>query len=346
MMALTLPRILAGVPRSIAPAALLAANTVVPRFLMDAQAFAESDLPPVWTDSLDACRQAMQGWLQRQLGPLHCLNPRFALRLLSRDSEPYGAYLSQTPKPQDIGGVEVTWGEDEAGEWSVGAGLTALNRMAPGLGVIVLHVLRWQSGRVYPLFTPEIACDMASCLYWQGEEDEQEALYSACGDDTEAREAMREEMVCKSDLEAEYPSWARRWPHRLQLRQCVRLLRRNLKRPLEPAAKSIAADAMALAMLNIEDKFRVDSDCEFVGFGAVLSWEEGDLTTRLYDDMVNLAYQGEYCDVMGEVQVELDDPSGFGAWQQAMADRFEAIRLIDALIHGLSAGNWTWRSQP
>lgn len=94
---------------------------------------------------------------------------------------------------------------------------------------------------------------------------------------------------------------------------------------------------------NPRTYFDPDADGEFVGFGAVLSWREGDVTTRIYDDLLNLAHQGEYCESMGEVRVPLDDPCAFAAWQLAMADRFEAIRRIDTLIHRLSAGDWSWR---
>ena len=101
----------------------------------------------------------------------------------------------------------------------------------------------------------------------------------------------------------------------------------------------MAEDALALAGLDIDDSFRPDIDGEFFGFGAVLSWRDGDVTTRIYDDLLELAHQGEYCEHMGEVRVPLDDPAAFGAWQRAMASRFAAIRRIDALIHRLSAGN-------
>ncbi len=63
------------------------------------------------------------------------------------------------------------------------------------------------------------------------------------------------------------------------------------------------------------------------------------MTTRIYDDLLELAHQGEYCELMGEVCVPLDDPAAFGAWQRVMASRFAAIRRIDALIHRLSARN-------
>ncbi|MGB4064136.1 MAG: PRTRC system protein F [Azonexus sp.] len=339
MMALVLPRIGPQVPRSIAPGPLLAANAMVSRFLIEAEAFDEADIPVTWSDSLDACRQALDGWLKCQIGALHCLTPRFALHMVSRDGESYRYYGSQPPKDFDFNAVEASWCEYHEQEWPVGAGLEALSARLHGLGTVVLHVLCRQSAFVYPLFTPDIACDVATYLYWCGEDDEEAALDMNCGEDEEEREAMRAEMVTKSMLEASFPAWTRRWPRGLELAQCARFLRRATKRLSDPGAKATAEDALALATLEIDDSFRPDMEGEFVGFGAVLSWRDGDVTTRIYDDLLELAHQGEYYEHMGEVQVPLDDPAAFGAWQQAMASRFAAIRLIDRLIHHLSAGN-------
>jgi len=339
MTALALPRIGLQVPRSIAPGALLAANATVSRFLIEAEAFDEDDIPVAWSDSLDACRQALDGWLKRQIGALHCLKPRFALHMVSRDGDYYRYYGSQPPKDFDFGAVEASWCEYHEQEWPVGPGLEALSARVPGLGSVVLHVLGRQSAFVYPLFTPDIASDVTTYLYWCGEDDEETALDMNCGEDEEEREAMRAEMVSKATLEASYPAWARRWPRGLELAQCARFLRRAIKRLSDASAKAMAEDALALTRLEVDDSFRPDIDGEFVGFGAVLSWIEGDVTTRIYDDLLNLAHQGEYCEHMGEVRVPLDDPGAFAAWQRAMASRFEAIRLIDRLIHHLSAGN-------
>lgn len=342
MMALALPRIGQQVPRSIAPGPLLAANATVSRFLIEAEAFDEDDIPATWNDSLDACRQALDGWLKRQIGALHCLTPRFALHMVSRDGDDYRYYGSLPPRHFDVGAVEASWCEYHEQEWPVGMGLEALSARLPGLGTVVLHVLCRQSAFVYPLFTPDIACDVATYLYWCGEDDEEAALDMNCGDDEEEREAMRAEMVTKSMLEASFPAWSRRWPRGLELAWCARFLRRAIKCLCgsdDLSAKAVAEDALALATLDIDDSFRPDMEGEFVGFGAVLSWRDGDVTTRIYDDLLNLAHQGEYCEHMGEVCVPLEDPGVFGAWQRAMASRFAAIRRIDALIHRLSAGN-------
>ena len=103
--------------------------------------------------------------------------------------------------------------------------------------------------------------------------------------------------------------------------------------------RDVAALLTKLARLKIKDDCRPEIDGEFIGFGAVLSWRADDLTVRVYDDLINNAHQGEFCDVMGDVFFDLNEPRAFAAWQRKMRSRFEAIRLIDALIWRLSEAN-------
>ena len=58
-----------------------------------------------------------------------------------------------------------------------------------------------------------------------------------------------------------------------------------------------------------------------------------DFVYTLYDDFTELAGQAEYYDWCGMHGFDLDRPDEFGEWAAAMAPCFEAIRLLDALIH-------------
>lgn len=178
-----------------------------------------------------------------------------------------------------------------------------------------------------------------------GEGDEEAALDMMCEEDDEAdREAMRDEMVTRRMLDTAYPKWARRWLVRPEKgvrrrkdgsawRACD--LRRATKTLADPRMRAVAADALALSRLPLDDSFRPDIDGEYIAFGAVLSWDEGDVTTRIYDDLLNLAHQAEYCDRMGEALIPLDDPGALEACFTRLGMRFEAIALIDRLICGL-----------
>ena len=193
----------------------------------------------------------------------------------------------------------------------------------------------------YPLFTPAVACDAASWVYWYGEEDEDTALDMQCGEDEAEREAARAEMVTRDLLDDAFPDWSRKWPGRPARDQGgagwqTVDLRRALPGIAAARLRAVVADAIALGRLRIQDAFRCDCDGEFVGFGAVLSWSEGDLATRVFDDLIQQAHEGECYDRMGDVQMSLNTPSAMKTWQHAMRPRFKAIGLIDRLINGLS----------
>jgi PRTRC genetic system protein F len=339
--ALSLPRLSKAIPSTVVPAAQAATNAAVARLLIDAEVFEDGELPPTWDDPLRACEQALAACLRRAIGPLYCLQPAFALQLQDADGEPLGHARCSAPAdaPQPaIHAVEVFWGEAQEQEWPIGRGLEALEAALPGLGALVLQVLRERCARVYPLFTPDIACEAASYVYWCGEPNEDEALDSQCGDDAEAREAMRSEMLTRADLDAAYPDWARSWlrpaadqpPRRCSLRRAARVL-------ADPRLRQIVDHAQRLGRLRCDDGFHPTVDGEYIGFGAVLSWRPGDVTVRIYDDLLQIAHEGECCDRMGEQRVALDDPGALGAWLRAMRPRFAAIGLIDRLIHALAA---------
>ena len=343
---LALPSLQPGIPSAVASTSQASANAALCRFLIASGAVREDDLPEGEADPLKACQRAIDAWIKRQIGPLHCLEPRFAINVLDEHGH-HPAMRSGQPAP--YAQLDVYWCECREAEWQVGRSLEALNEAMPHLGATVLQVLRQQGRYVYPLFTPDIADDVACYVYWQGEMDEEAALDMMCEDSDDAdREAMREEMVTRRMLDDAYPEWARRWLVRPDKnaggRECTQAwrpcsLRRAARTLTDPHQRQIAADALALSRLTLTDDFHPDIDGEYIGFGAVLSWEEGDVTTRIYDDLLNLAHQSEYCDRMGEVLIPLDDPGALQAWFLRMGQRFEAIALIDRLIHALCHGH-------
>jgi len=332
-MPLALPRLSSAVPRTVVPGDMAAANAPVSRFLIDAQVFDEADLPDAWGDSLQACQQALAACIRREIGPLHCLNPGFGLNAVDTQGYAISRHRFANGKPETYREVEIYWYETGEQEWPIGLGLQALESALPDLGRAVLQVLREQCARVYPLFTPDVACEVASMLYWYGEENEEIALDMYCGKDEQERQAMRSQMLTRAMLDEAYPEWARGWMKE-RSRRCR--LHHAAQTITDPRLRQIVADAQALSQLQCDDSFRPDAEGEYIGFGAVLSWEEGDVTTRIHDDLIQMAYQGEFCDRMGELRIPLDDPGALGAWFHAMWPRLKAIGLIDRLIHQLT----------
>ena len=334
---LSLPRLSGAIPLAVVPRRLAAANATIVSFLIQAGAIRDGDVPPAWDDALEVCQRALDAWVKREIGPLHCLSPAFCLTASDGlDVYSMPRKTSRNAEPLHYRSVELCWYESNEQQWIVGAGLEALERELPGLGQAVLDILRRQSRFIYPVLTPDLACDVASYLYWCGEENEEVALDMDCGEDEAARAAMRDELVTRQKLDEAFPQWAISMPRKGMPVAALIRLADGLR---DPAMRDIAADALALSRLRIEDKFRPDVEGEYLGWGAVLSWREDDLTVRIYDDLVQMAHQGEFCDRMGELEIAIDAPQEMRAWQQAMRVRFKAIRLIDSLIHRLSAAH-------
>lgn len=328
-----LPRLGARVPHELTPRRLAAANASVARFLLQARAVSERDIPATWNDELLVCEGALDAWVKREIGALHCLAPQFVLRPVRGSArDPRGTPTQKVEYSQ----IQITWFQQDEQQWSVGHGLERLEQALPSLGATTLHLLDEHSRYVYPVFTPRMAQDVASMLYWYGEEDETFALEEACADDEEARAAMREEMVTKAHLTEAFPEWAlASQPATLD----ASALDGIAQGASDDYVRDIATMLASLSRLKIEDDCRPEIEGEFIGFGAVLSWCADDLTVRIYDDLVNMAHQGDFCDVMGDVFFDLTEPRAMRAWQRKMRSRFAAIRLIDALIWGLFEAN-------
>ena len=338
---LLLPRLAGAIPLAVVPRRLAAANAGIAHFLMQAGAVRAGDVPQKWDDAIEVCQGALDAWVKRELGPLHCLEPVFILTASGGlDGCAVSSKGTRDAAPVRYLGVELFWYENNLQQWAVGAGLEALERAFPGLGKATLEILRRQSRFVYPLFTPDLACDVASYVYWCGDDDEEAALDMEAGDDEEAREAMREAMVTRRKLDAAFPTWATATPSNRPKPLTLAVIGQVASSSDDPAMRAIAADALNLARLRIKDAFSPAVDGEFLGWGAVLSWREDDLTVRVYDDLVQLAYQSEFCDRIGELDMALDAPQAMRSWQRAMRLRFKAIRLIDRLIYLLAEGNW------
>jgi len=334
--ALSLPRLADGIPSTVVPHRLAAADAGIARFLMLAGAIRERDVPESWEDAMEVCQGALDGWVKRELGPLHCLAPVFTLRASDVDGDCNPPPATTASAAACHRSVELCWYESDLRQWIVGPGLEALERVREGMGKAVLDILLHQSSFVYPIFSPDLACDVASYVYWCGEDDEEVALDMDCGDDLEARAAMRADMVTRQKMDEAFPAWAtavtRKPPPFAAIERMADFARSGKTR-------DIMADALALARLRIKEAFSPEVDGEYLGWGAVLSWREDDLTVRVYDDLTQMAYQGEYCDRIGELEISLDAPQAMRAWQRAMRPRFKAMRLIDSLIHRLSEGH-------
>src|SRR5207244_6440840 len=102
----------------------------------------------------------------------------------------------------------------------------------------------------------------------------------------------------KAQMTEAFPTWALGWePEMLAASALAQIAAHGS----DAFTRDIAVLLTKLSRLKIKDDCRPEIDGEFIGFGAVLSWRADDLTVRVYDDLINMAHQAEFCDVMGEV---------------------------------------------
>jgi len=76
---LLLPRLAGAIPLTVVPCRLATANASIAHFLIQAGAIREGDVPQKWDDALEVCHGALDAWVKRELGHLHCLEPAFML---------------------------------------------------------------------------------------------------------------------------------------------------------------------------------------------------------------------------------------------------------------------------
>ena len=101
---LALPGLGAEVPLTVASNSQARANAALCRFLIEAGAVREGDLPESESDPLQACERAIDAWVKRQVGPLQCLEPRFAVSVLD-DNTTSLLYTSQSQSATREDGV-------------------------------------------------------------------------------------------------------------------------------------------------------------------------------------------------------------------------------------------------
>lgn len=295
------------------------------QFLLDAGIITARRLCPAPSNLQGACQYAFDRWLAAAVGEVTCFTPAFALQLDSAATDTHEALAPST--------VELCWKEGSVCHWGVGAGLDYLEACVPLLGCTVLDVMEHKGAHAYPLFTPGMALDEASYLYWRGEEDEALALEEDCGDDQAARDAMMRDMVTRGDFSATFPAWALDY-NRPRLTSDA--LSAVAATHACPYVRRAAALTFALDGTRTTAQYCPEEDGPFIGFGAVLCWREGDLAVQVSDDYANLAWQGEYCDEIGKVTFDLADPAAMRCWLRKIKPNLTAIGVLDALLRHLS----------
>lgn len=337
---LQLPTIGDDVPRCYSPAKRRCVSGIIAQFLLDAGVIARASFPTAVLSVDHVCDTVLDQWLHDQIGPLQCLSLYVEMKASHWRNAPDDEQREQCPydasEAAEIQGLHVWWSASDVRRWVIGPALDDLERQLPGLGKAVWSVMDGQARRCYPLFTPVVALEQASYLYWLGGEDETEAL-----------ELLREEggsdedvaaIVTLQDFKEAFPAWTLlSTPDGNHADADVALLRQAEVRLGDPQQRRIAALALALAGVDIDRDYAVRTEYDNIGYGAVLCWMEDDLTVRVSEAMAENAYASDYCDLIGETVIPIDEPLAMQDWMRHSVPHLEAIRLIDQLLWELAA---------
>lgn len=327
---LPIPELDPSIPYSLETARSRQLGTKLALGLLDAGIVRDA-APEMASDPIAASKVFLEQWVKRELQGLSTLALHF--RLLIRSTDGWGSRLSEAEQ----GEAQVAW-YSEVQPFVVGHALERLEAIHKGLGALVLTIIEKKCQHL-PVFTPTDVLSVVSDFQWYGHNDETAAIEENCSTEEE-REAMRAEMITRADLEAAYPKWATQWPT-VRKTATVKVLERAAKAAVSPLVRRVAANALALHRVTPIEQYRAQGEGWFIGYGAVLCWSEGDVSTRAFDDMANHAMEGEFVDWCGEADLDLRDADSIQSWIARMKPVFESVKLIDALITDLSGRNWS-----
>lgn len=322
------------IPGVIAPSSNLRLEGALAQYLLQAGLINARTFSRDCASIHEVCHSALNAWLKATTGELRCFTPHFELQLLDHPDKPCnGQPREGLGLRQHAGTVQICWREAAVCHWGVGTGLDYLEQCVPQLGATVLDALERKGSQAYPLFTPGVALDEASYLYWRGENDENLMLDEECGDDLAARQAMTNDMVTRAAIDAAFPPWALDYSRaRLPVTALARI------GSCHPCAYVRRGALLARTLLGLRTTaaYFPELDGDFTGFGAVLCWHDGDLAVQISDDFANTAWQGDYCEEIGTVTLALDEPAAMRRWMRQMRPNLSAIGTLDRLLWHLA----------
>jgi PRTRC genetic system protein F len=331
---LQLPQIDTGIPLHLQPRASRQRGARLVQAVLEAGLVREEHVPRSLNNGcVRVAESALHTWLNESVGTLHHLRLRFVMAV--GPQEVVDTFGSQAERRGE--GAVVEW-SCEGRAFPVGPELERLERVLPRLGMTVLSALEEAAWRTVPMYSPMMILEVASRVYWCGDEDERDAIAMSCETADEARD-MAASMVTRRLVDDAYPAWALRRPRRLR-DLGTRTLRRCLSTIQDQRARAAIQDVIALRETPLPKRDWTDREGDFVGFAGALTWgEKDDLTFRVIDDFEQQASEsGEYFEDCGRAILDSVGAEALAAWMNSMRPWFNAVRLIDGLLSKLCEG--------
>lgn len=277
---------------------------------------------------LPACEAALQHWLDGEAGTFRVLD------------------LGLTVQPLQTKSIQ----EGMVFELQVSAGSASMITCAPvlhrlraidrSLPRVVLNHIERLSWRTVPLGA---CCDqlgMAEWSMWGGCRDaiEHAREMGITGDE---RQQYLDSVLTRAQIKARTPAWVLGWSKRAADAYSAPRLRAIAARCRDALCAQVLVSVAALldskeVAGSVHESAREDGG-EFVGYGAVLRYDENDYTDALLEHIINYALEGGVSyELLRSHSVAPGDVAGMREWAEATAQWLRQARLLDHLTWLLS----------
>jgi len=324
-----LPTIATGVPLVLHSAQRQQLTAQLVRMLIDAGVIHRRDLLVEDDSPLQVATRALNRWLEQAIGgKLNSLGCIFRLDVCEYDAA--------------LHCIRIWWEADWIGNMYLGIPLDALEAAVPGLGATVLDTIGSQ--RIHPMFTPRDAFEHMRFREWDGKRSEKQMLKEHYPDRKEREDAMKD-CITRAMFDEAIPAWALRSLERRKLGHArLRAVARHdgwtgavaaaLLEVQAAVARAGAETATIDGLLLSEEEDGSGGEySEFTGFAPCFSWDAADTVSQtVFDDMVDMAWQGTSHDHIGFAEIEASKPDELRRFLRAMRAHCRAVRALDRLM--------------
>jgi len=278
------------------------------------------------TTARDMISQALSAWASRHCADIQVLD-NFELEA-TPDREAFGLeldYEEKQPNPEKNLLYIGVRSQQSTQFINVKAKAERLEAEHPGLGRTAIHYAELAGFRTFTAFTPQVAFHHASYLYWYGmdndEDFEQERVSYGEGD-----EELDEGFLMPSQFLASFPDYM--FTGKVLEREEIQ----RIASGTDEAGETAKVMLSIMDLLDQQAKFPILT--KYYGESAYFSCymgTEDDMLGRVLDDFYEQTGNGEFTDMYGVAEVQLDEPS-FQQWKTEMEKGFALYSQLDRLM--------------
>ena len=185
--------------------------------------------------------------------------------------------------------------------------------------------------RTVSVGTPEFVLHMVGIEQWMGCENEEEVIETWRLEGMHEEDIQQTEMIRRADLDAQFPAHVLRPDSKFSRRRIEPLLTHR-QRWIKEVARSLLEIVDLVQCKNARLLTTEGIDLDQIYVGALLRWNDRDMSVRVYDNFINYYMQGDgYTELQGVEAVPIDAVS-VGKFFKRLEDGLQLLTALDRLI--------------